>query len=417
LDVRYRRLPSVASGYLPKDRAAVDAWQAKVLGKLRGGAAAPERGSAVEELAQLIQRDGIVRMYVLQMIEQAQQIRRDPEKPELVRNLRELLETLDYIVTLAPPFVPPPGHSQAFPMSNLFVYMMMTPAGAALFRMKQFNDALRAILKEWCAFLDTPKSATVLNESPEGWLSEPARAHYKLDEFEFDESKPHWGWTSYNDFFHRAIKQSARPIAAPEDPKVIVSANDGTVSKVARGVKQSDEFWLKGQPFSLRDILNGDEEYVKRFTGGDVIQSFLSGANYHRWHAPIDGTVRKVELVEALMFSEAESAGYDIGAGTESLGYEASVNTRGLVYIESDDPTIGVVCVVPIGITEISSVSFHVRAGEKVKKGQELGWFSYGGSTLALLFEPGAIDHFTLPAPEFPQPPAISVNAQIAVAH
>ena len=82
-----------------------------------------------------------------------------------------------------------------------------------------------------------------------------------------------------------------------------------------------------------------------------------------------------------------------------SLGYEASVNTRGLVYIQSPDPVIGMVCVIPIGITEISSISIKVKPGTRVKKGEELGNFSYGGSTLAIVFQPGSIDHFTVKPP------------------
>lgn len=417
LDARYARLSGVASGYLPKDRAVVDEWHAQLAGELRAAPAA-EWSPGVAALSRLIDSDGIVHMYVKQMIEQALLIRHEPGTPDSVRDVRGLLDALNYIVTLAPAFKPPPGTPHAFPMSDLFVYMMMTPAGEAAFRIERFNDALRAILKEWCAFLDSSESAAVLNEGPDGWLSKPAYERNKLDEFQIpDKSKPHWGWKSYNDFFHREIKASARPVSEPKNPKVIVSANDGTVSTIARGVKRSDEFWLKGQPYSLVNVLNGDEDYIERFVDGDVFQSFLSGANYHRWHSPIDGVVRKLERVEALMFSDLEAAGYDIEAGTKSLGYEASINTRGLVYVESKYPVIGTVCVIPIGITEISSVSFSVKEGEAVRKGQELGRFSYGGSTLALVFQPGAIDRFTVEAPDYPQPPKINVNAQIAIAN
>jgi phosphatidylserine decarboxylase len=357
-------------------------------------------------------------MYVEEMIQQALDLTPIGGKPDVVRDVRGLLDALDHIVTLAPPYVAPPGPSQAFPMSNLFVYMMMTPAGEAAFRLEGFNDALRAVLKEWCTFLDGPESASVLNEGPSGWLSGPAYQQFKLDEFVIpDRSKPHWGWRSYNDFFHREIKPAARPISSPKNPKVIVSANDGSVSTIARRVKRSDEFWLKGQPYSLVNMLNGDEGYVEQFVGGDVFQSFLSGANYHRWHSPIDGVVRKVELVDALMFSDLEAVNPDPGAATNDLGYETSVNTRGLVYVESKDPVIGTVCVMPVGITEISSVRFSVKKGETVRKGQELGYFSYGGSTLALVFQPGAIDRFTVEAPEFPKQPTIDVNAQIAIAN
>jgi phosphatidylserine decarboxylase len=125
-------------------------------------------------------------------------------------------------------------------------------------------------------------------------------------------------------------------------------------------------------------------------------------------------------VVNGLMFSDAESAGFDDTAATYSQFYETAVNTRGLVFIQSDDPNIGMVCVVPIGITEISSVKISVSVGAKLKKGDELGWFSYGGSAMALVFEPGAIDRFTVPnrsGGDNPDSgPPIRVNQQIALA-
>jgi phosphatidylserine decarboxylase len=131
-----------------------------------------------------------------------------------------------------------------------------------------------------------------------------------------------------------------------------------------------------------------------------VIQSFLSGNDYHRFMAPIDGTVKHKEIVPGLMFSDAESAGFDPNAGVLSQGYEVAVNTRGLVYIESSEKSIGMVCVIPIGITEVSSITLTVDVNKKVKKGDQLGYFSYGGSTLCMVFQPGVIDYYTLGAPD-----------------
>ena len=160
--------------------------------------------------------------------------------------------------------------------------------------------------------------------------------------------------------------------------------------------------------------------FVDRFKGGTVFQSFLSGADYHRWRAPVSGRIEKVLKVDGLMFSDAESAGEDLNAGVLSQGYEASVNTQGLVFIESVDQAIGMVCVVPIGITEISSVSFSVKQGDQVAKGDELGYFSYGGSSMALVFQPKAIQRFTVPqntSGSQTSGPPIFVNAQLAVAN
>lgn len=416
LDALYRRHFGYVAGYLPKDRSVVDEWQRELKQGLIGArarGAAPEYSPAVAALAELLRLDGVVRMYVTQMLEQ------QPAEHKTIATVEDLLAALNTIVTTAPEYNPDPNRQNFFPMSTLFTYMMMTPAGEAVFRNAAFNDAVRAVLQEWCRFLDSDESLYVLNEGVNGWLSQSAYWYNKLYEFVIpDQTAPHWGWKSFNDYFHRQIKPEQRPVDGPDNPKVVVSANDGKVYQIASNVQPLDTFWLKGQPYSLVNVLNN--EYVERFVGGSVFQSFLSGADYHRWRAPVAGVVRKAYVVDGLMFSDAESAGYDPTAATYSQGYQASVNTRGLVFIESPEPNIGMVCVIPIGITEISSVTIQVREGDEVKKGDELGYFSYGGSSMCLVFQPGAIDHYTVPnRPSGNNPddgPPIRVNAQIAVA-
>jgi phosphatidylserine decarboxylase len=415
LDERYRKHFGYVAGYLPRDRRAVDAWHGKLkrqLGQQAAGGDVMPYPPAVEALQQLILTNGIVRMYLMQMIAQ------QPDGHRVVENVDELLAALTAIVTTAPSYNPDPSKMNAFPMSTLFTYMMMTTAGEILFRNTEFNDVLRRILKEWCVFLDSPASRSVLTEDEDGWLGRSAFFYNRLWEFSFNRKEPYWGYKSYNDFFHRQIDLKHRPVAAPANPKVIVSANDGTVFNIETNAQRTTDFWLKGQRYSLVDMLAG--RHVDRFVGGSVFQSFLSGANYHRWRAPIDGTVVDARVVDGLMFSDAESAGFDDTAATYSQFYETAVNTRGLVFIQSDDANIGMVCVVPIGITEISSVKINVSVGTKVRKGDELGWFSYGGSAMALVFEPGAIDLFTVPnrsAGDDPDSgPPIRVNQQIALA-
>jgi phosphatidylserine decarboxylase len=415
IEARYRNSFGRVAGYLPKNRAAVDEWQRNLRLKIEERRAQEDRivTPSVAALARLIERDGIVRMYVTQMIDEV------PPKYKKIEDVPQLLAALDLITTTAPEYRWNPADQNFFPMSSLFTYMMMTPAGEAAFRNEAFNGAIRAILQEWYAFLDSPQSLYVLNESETGWLSQPAYEQNKLYEFVIpDRGAPHWGFASFNAYFHREIKPEFRPLAAPDDPKVIVSANDGSVVTVERDVQPQAKFWLKGQPYSLINMLNGSE-HTDRFVGGDVFQSFLSGADYHRWHAPIAGVVRGAEVVDGLMFSDAESAGFDPTAATYSQGYEASVNTRGLVFIESDDPVIGMVCVMPIGITEISSVTIEVAVGDRVEKGDELGYFSYGGSSMCLVFQRGAIDHFTVPRNKSGNQddgPPIFVNSRIAIA-
>jgi len=410
LNDNYSQQFGVLAGYLPQDREHLDHWLRglqKEIALLESQAYEP----SVQALADLIATNGIVRMYVTRMIEQV------PLQYKTVFTIDELLQSLNHIITRAPAYT----SKSHFPMSALFVYMMFTPGGAVAFRNEAFNSALRVILQQWCALLDSKASLPVINKI-DGWLSPKAYKENKLEEFIIpDWDAEHGGFTSFNAYFHRQIKPERRPIAGPGDSKIIVSPNDGTVYNIARNVKASDEFWIKSQPYSLVNML--DNMYVDEFVGGDVLQAFLSGANYHRWHSPVKGKVLAAKIVNGLMFSELLSEGFDPSAGIFSQGFEASVNTRGLVFIRADDPTIGIVCVIPIGITEISSVVIEVKVGAHVEKGEELGYFSYGGSTLCTVFQQGAINHFTKevppanPPPTLPEKYLVQVNGQIAVAN
>ena len=286
------------------------------------------------------------------------------------------------------------------------------------------------MLDYWCDYLDSPASRNVVVTTDGGWLSPPSVVQNNLDIFVTEQQKQedpiHWGFGSFNAFFHRNVIPQYRPVDGPGDDRVVVSANDGTVNRLAHNVKESTIIDVKSQPYSLTQMLDGSP-YLNRFVGGDVLQSFLSGHDYHRWHAPISGTLKEMRVVPAFMFSELLAEGFDPSAGTLSQEYESNVNTRGVVMIESTSPGIGMVCVMPIGITEISSIKFNEkflypdgtpRLGAQVTKGDVLGRFSYGGSSLCLLFQPGAIRTFDVQNPVDPsQGQPIKVNAKIATAN
>jgi phosphatidylserine decarboxylase len=65
------------------------------------------------------------------------------------------------------------------------------------------------------------------------------------------------------------------------------------------------------------------------------------------------------------------------------------VATRALIFIEADNPKIGLMCVIPVGMAEVSSCQITVKVGERVEKGQQLGMFHFGGSTHCLIFRRG----------------------------
>jgi phosphatidylserine decarboxylase len=348
----------------------------------------------IRKFRQLIDDDPVVRMYMTQMIEQIPAKYHDYHP----KDIDDLLAQLNAVLTIAPAYVPPcQGEATALvgvPFSAILVWTMGTPAGFAAYRHPPINAMFKELLAAWSCFLDSEASRYVLNDSPSGWQSEKALMQLHMQDYQYDPHAAYWGFSSWNDFFTREVKAGARPITEPDNNKVIVSPCDSTVYKIGHKAKRQSEFWIKAQPYSLADML--DNNYVDDFVGGDVWQAFLSPFNYHRWHSPVSGTIKMAYVKEGLYFSQATSEGEDCTDQDHSEGYIAHVQTRAIFFIEADDPAIGLVCVMPIGMVEISSciIGDNIRPGVHVDKGDEIGYFQFGGSTHCVIFQPGVIKEF-----------------------
>ncbi|MGW2633626.1 phophatidylserine decarboxylase associated domain-containing protein [Streptomyces chattanoogensis] len=377
IDARYKNSFARVAGYLPATRKAVDAWLAAFADRAqdRKGELSPSVGA----LKQVIEADGKIQTLVAGMLEQL------PRQLQPLQDLDHLLKCVDEVTTTAPEFHAHPDERILFPLSALFAHLSLTPPGAAALRLPAFNTALQGVLKAWCAFLDSPQSRYVLTETGNGWLAAPSVEQNRLDDYVIpDRGSEHWGFASFNDFFHRKVKLEARPIAT--DPHAVIAAGDASFVRVDRNVGETTGLPIKGQPFALAEMLNRHSS-TDRFIGGSVVQLVPPATGYHRFHAPVDGVVRHVEIIPGLVFSVAESAGLDPTAQEVSLSAQAAANTRGLIFIESTAPQVGMVGLLPVGMSEVSSTTITVTEGQEVKKGEELGYFSYGGSSMCMVFE------------------------------
>jgi phosphatidylserine decarboxylase len=215
----------------------------------------------------------------------------------------------------------------ATPLGAILDWTMGTPAGFAAFRDPRINAMLKKILTAWCKFLSKKDSLYVLNDSPSGWKCAAAQKAVGIEQYEHDPEDEHWGFASWNDFFTRRFKDGQRPIASPDDDKVIVSACESTPYGIATDVQRQDRFWINSQPYSLQDMLANDES-VDQFIGGTVYQAFLSATNYHRWHSPVADTVLRAFVQEGTYCSEADSEGADAVEPTNSQSYLAHVAAR-----------------------------------------------------------------------------------------
>ena len=236
-------------------------------------------------------------------------------------------------------------------------------------------------------------------------------------DFKCDPTMPHYGFKSWDDFFTREFREGVRPVASPDDPQVIVNACESAPYKIQYNVKRRDRFWIKGQPYSINFMLANDP-LTEKFVGGTVYQAFLNAYSYHRWHSPVDGKILKSYVVDGSYYSEAQCMKSDPAGPNESQGYITEVATRGLIFIEADNPAIGLMCFIAIGMAEVSTCDIKVFDGQHVKKGQQLGMFHFGGSTYCLLFRSGVnltFDlHGQLPSLDYQDIPVNAKNCYIA---
>lgn len=402
------------AGWLPDDQDALEAWltghRERVVAK-----GDRELHPVVQEFAELLDREPVLRMYAERMI--AEVPTGKPYSKRHLESVDQLLRLIDEVLTMAPEFG---DQSVTLPLAAILDWTTGTDAGFAFYRDARVNAMLKKVLTVWCDFLSSPDSLYVLNDSESGWTSEAAQRAIGIEQYRHDPADPHWGFTSWNDFFTRRFREDARPVSEPDDDSVIVSACESTPYAIKTHVQRHDRFWLKSQPYSLEDMLANDES-ADQFVGGTVYQAFLSATNYHRWHAPVAGTIVRAFVQDGTYYSEADSEGSAAVEPTNSQGYITHVATRAIILIEADNPAIGLVAFVPVGMVEVSSclIAPQITPGHHVTKGDELGHFQFGGSTHCLVFRTGAIADFSLgalPQPENPEAPLVLVRSKLATA-
>jgi phosphatidylserine decarboxylase len=213
---------------------------------------------------------------------------------------------------------------------------------------------------------------------------------YRVDMNEAAESDP-YRYGSFNEFFTRALKEGARPIA--NDAHAIASPVDGCVSE-AGTIQQDRLVQAKGRHYRLAELLAA-QPWAPRFEGGSFATIYLAPFNYHRIHMPLRGVLLETVYVPGRLFSvNAVTAQHVPGLFAR--------NERVLTLFDSG-AGIGQFALVLVGALNVGSMA-TVWAGDitpaarrvvsrvpgpptTLEKGAELGRFNMG-STVILLFEP-----------------------------
>lgn len=200
----------------------------------------------------------------------------------------------------------------------------------------------------------------------------PFVKNYKID---MDLFKPK-EYVSYNDFFIREIKPEMRPVSSQFNDKIVVSTGDSRVS-VFKNIKQAQDLLIKGKKFNLERLVDGDMRLVDEFKDACFVNFRLAPQDYHHYHSPIMGKVTYLKGVAGTHWTSEPIA---LRSTIDVIGE----NEREILVIENSS---GLKCLhIAIGASDIGRVHTIVETEEFVLKGQELGYFSYGGSDILVAF-------------------------------
>jgi phosphatidylserine decarboxylase len=199
---------------------------------------------------------------------------------------------------------------------------------------------------------------------------------YGVDVSEFADAQD--SFRTFNEFFYRKLKPRARPIAPGEND--IVFPADGR-HIVLPDIAACDDFFIKGTRFDLVTLLR-DAALAERFASGSMLISRLCPVDYHRFHFPCAGTPASSYLINGPLYSVSPIA----LRKRPSIPWE---NKREITLLRTTK--LGDVLLLEVGATCVGSIVQTFEPGSSIAKGDEKGYFRFGGSCVITIFEPGRI--------------------------
>ena len=261
---------------------------------------------------------------------------------------------------------------EVFNMLCLFYWILDQPPGLKLQENKEFRQWMTDFANDWGSFLNTTDSMTP--ESLKSFQDDPA---YNLEQYMHNPS----GWLTFNQFFAREVKPGLRPVAGMFQDNIITSPADSTFKEKFKIDGNSMVSVKHTHKYNVMQLLEGSP-YKDRFRDGLFMHNFLGPSDYHRFHAPVRGTVLECRRIQGNVYLDVRITDGKFDA-PDGAGYQFT-QTRGLIIFDSP---IGLVAVLPIGMAQVSSVNMTAVEGAYLNKGDEFGYFMFGGSDIILLFE------------------------------
>jgi phosphatidylserine decarboxylase len=183
-------------------------------------------------------------------------------------------------------------------------------------------------------------------------------------------------------------------IEKPYDNKIITSPADCTFNQNFEIKKDLSINEIKLKKFhkaaNISELII-NSEYKEHFSDGLFVHYYLAPHSYHRFHSPVSGVIKECHPVKGLSFLEVTiNEDGQFHMPDDALNGYQFTQARGVFTVDtskSEYGDLGIVTVIPIGMCQVSSVNMSAQVGKNVLKGDEFGYFTFGGSDIILLFE------------------------------
>jgi phosphatidylserine decarboxylase len=219
----------------------------------------------------------------------------------------------------------------------------------------------KAITKRYGKMMSTNKSVERIPAFVDSLKIDMSESKKSINEF-----------TSFNDFFYRELKPGARKIG-----EGLVSPGDGRVLAFQK-ISEVNNFYVKGKKFTLKEFLMDDALYTKHENSAMIIVR-LAPNDYHRYHFPFKGMASESKKIEGSYYSVSPIA------LESNFSKVFCKNKKEICTLTTDG--FGEILVIPVGATMVGSLNSTYEANTMVEKGQEMGYFAFGGSTVVLFFD------------------------------
>jgi phosphatidylserine decarboxylase len=185
-------------------------------------------------------------------------------------------------------------------------------------------------------------------------------------------------YRTFNEFFYRKLKPSARPIDQAPDSATFPA--DGRHLGF-QNIAEMPGIFVKGQVFDLERLI-GDHLLARKFREGSLVISRLCPVDYHRFHFPVGGRAGRSVMVNGPLYSVNPIA-------LKQNIHIFAENKRSICRVDSEQ--FGTVLFMEIGATCVGGLENTYQPDSDINKGDEKGYFKFGGSSTITIFEPGRI--------------------------